>query len=124
MRSERVAVVGSRRYPRESEVREFVRSLAGGSVVISGGARGVDAWAEDEARQCGLGVVVHRAHWERWGRRAGFIRNELIVAEADRVVAFWDGESRGTRHTIEVARAKGKPVEVRRSMKPVIVGEW
>lgn len=108
----KVAIVGSREYARMDKVCDFVRSLPAGTTVVSGGARGVDSVAEEIAIRCGLDVVVFRADWNGLGKRAGFARNKTIVEAADRVVAFWDGVSRGTAHTINLARKVGKPVEV------------
>jgi hypothetical protein len=101
---ERVAIVGSRDYPRLDLVIRCVRSLAPGTLVISGGARGVDLQAERIARIHGLPLMVFRARWNIYGRRAGFIRNARIVETCTRVVAFWDGSSSGTAHTIQIAR--------------------
>lgn len=109
----RVAIVGSRDYPDENAVREYVRSLPSDTIVVSGGARGVDSWAADEAWKQKLAIRIYRAKWEKHGRRAGFLRNLEIVANADRIVAFWDGMSNGTRHTIDLARRSTKPVEIR-----------
>jgi len=103
----RVAIVGSRDYPQPGAVRGFVRSLAAEHqdlVIVSGGARGVDLIAEGEARKLGVPVKVWPADWERHGRRAGYLRNVKIVADSNRVVAFWDGTSRGTAHTVGIAR--------------------
>jgi predicted Rossmann fold nucleotide-binding protein DprA/Smf involved in DNA uptake len=114
--SERVAIVGSRNYAREDAVRSYVAALPAGTIVISGGARGVDTWAEDAAESCGLIRILVLAAWmTRIGTRdyrAGKARNPIIVELAERVVAFWDGRSPGTAHTIETARKAGKPVEV------------
>lgn len=109
---DRIAIVGSRAYPRPSVVETFVAGLPAGAVVVSGGAPGVDSIAEHAARQRGLKVMVFRADWERLGRKAGPLRNAEIVARADRVAAFWDGRSRGTLNTIVQAVRAGKPVEV------------
>jgi predicted Rossmann fold nucleotide-binding protein DprA/Smf involved in DNA uptake len=108
----RVAVVGSRGFRGEAAVRRCVAELPPGTVVVTGGARGVDSWAEDEARRRGVACVVHRADWSTHGRSAGVIRNGVIVADCDRVVAFWDGASRGTADTITRARKAGKSVYV------------
>lgn len=110
----RVAIVGSRWYPEQSHVRNFVMGLPKDTVVLSGGAKGVDSWAEKWARYYGLDVEVFPADWEKHGRRAGYLRNVDIVNACDRVVAFWDGASPGTRHTIEIARKAGKPVAIHR----------
>lgn len=109
--SERVAIVGSRDYPRLAAVREYVRGLPPGTIVVSGGARGVDQAAEAEARACGLLVVTHLPDYARFGRRAPLVRNEAIVRSCDRLVAFIWRESSGTSHAIRCALASGKPVE-------------
>ena len=104
----RVAIVGSRDFPKMGVVRAFVQSLDLNVVVISGGARGVDTVAVEEARECGLEVEEINAEWDEIGRAAGPLRNTKIVDRADIVVAFWDGRSSGTRDTIKKARAAGK----------------
>lgn len=123
----KVAIVGSRRFRAMDTVRAFVRQLPPGTIVVSGageerraylpeGAYGVDETAEDEAIKCGLVVVSYPAQWKRpdgtVDRGAGFKRNGLIAAQADRVVAFWDGQSHGTKDTIKKARKLDKPVEI------------
>lgn len=111
-RALKVAIVGSRKGVAERVVREFVERLPLGTIVISGGARGVDQYAERAARNCGLEVFSIRANWKRYGRGAGFKRNIEIVQHADIVVAFWNGESKGTAHTIRAARQLGKPTRI------------
>lgn len=106
----KVAVVGSRNYPNLREVEEFVNSLPDGTVVISGGARGVDQTAERAARRRGLQVEIYKPDWKKYGRGAGPIRNTEIVGAADTVVAFWDGKSAGTKDTITKARKTRKRV--------------
>ena len=108
----KVAIVGSREYPDLEQVREYVRGLPPGTIVVSGGAVGVDKVAEQEAKEQGLNVEIWYPRWDLHGKGAGFARNRAIVHSADRVVAFWDGESRGTKHTIGVAQEMRKPVEV------------
>lgn len=109
---ERVAIVGSRKFPQLKAVEAFVDGLPAGTVVISGGAIGVDLTAEVAAKTRGLDVVSFPADWKRHGRRAGFIRNQLIVDAADIIVAFWDGKSKGTSHTVSLAKKAKKPVLV------------
>jgi hypothetical protein len=103
----RVAIVGSRNFRDLKWVRSFVRSLPAGTVVVSGGARGVDRVAATEAIKCGLCVDEYPAEWDRLGKSAGFARNQTIVDNCDELHAFWDGQSNGTKHTIELARRAG-----------------
>ena len=108
----KVAIVGSRGYSAPTKVVKYVRLLPRDTVVISGGAAGVDTWAEAAALFHGLETIVFPAQWDRHGRAAGMMRNSDIVGVADRLVAFWDGVSRGTEDSINQARARGIPVEV------------
>jgi hypothetical protein len=100
---ERVAIVGSRGYPRLDLVREYVGTLGLRAIVVTGGAAGVDQTAEERALERGMQVSIHVPDWDRWGKRAGLLRNAKIVADCDRLVAFWDGQSSGTRDSIEKA---------------------
>ena len=111
----KIAIVGSRDYPDLNAVREYVRSLPKDTIVVSGGARGVDRTAEYEAVKCGLQVQIFRPNWLKAGvynRAAGFERNLTIVEYADTVVAFLNNDSKGTSHTIRIAKRAGKPVTV------------
>lgn len=109
----KVAIVGSRDFSDLALVREYISGLHPYDQVVSGGARGVDLYAEQCAIFFGLDVVSFPADWEKHGKSAGFIRNKQIVDYADRIVAFWDGKSRGTAHTIDLARKAGKPVDLK-----------
>jgi len=111
---ERVAIVGSRGCYRLDSIIGFVGSLATTTVVISGGATGPDSIAAKHARGRGLEVVEHLPDYEKHGKRAPLVRNTLIVDDCDRLVAFWDGVSRGTLDSINKAKRAGKPVEVHR----------
>lgn len=105
----KVAVVGSR------GIKNIDFSRVGmkvGDSLVTGGAIGVDAEAEKQARENGFGVVVFRPDYGRFGRAAPHVRNSMIVAECDRLVAFWDGVSKGTWSVIEKCRKAGKPYEV------------
>jgi hypothetical protein len=107
-----VAIVGSRDYPDLDAVHKFVDTLDIDDIVISGGARGVDRTAEEAADVRGLESYVYEAEWDKYGKRAGFLRNIKIVEECSELVAFWDGISKGTAHSIYLARKAGKPVTV------------
>lgn len=108
----RIAIIGSRHYPRPAPVAAYVSRLPPNAVVVTGGAPGVDSTAEEAAAARGLETIVFHADWRQLGRRAGPIRNARIVAHAERVVAFWDGASRGTLNTVVLALRAGVPVEI------------
>ena len=99
-----IAVVGSRDYGDLDGGRNYVGCMASNSVVVTGGARGVDKAAEEAAKARGLDVIVIKPDWEKHGKRAGFVRNEAIVKIADSVIAFWNRQSAGTKSAIELAK--------------------
>lgn len=109
---EKVAIVGSRAWKDWEMIRDYVASLAGDDVVISGGAKGVDEWAQIFAEERGLGTIIYMPNWQEHGKSAGLRRNHEIVAGCDRLVAFWNGSSTGTKHSIGLARKAGKPALV------------
>lgn len=107
----KIAIIGSRNYPNQRQVVRYVKALPSGCIVISGGARGVDSWAEEAAKARGLETIVFLPEWDKYGKSAGFRRNADIVTTADRVVAFTTG-SAGTEHSIMLAKRYGKPIEI------------
>ena len=80
--------------------------------VISGNARGVDRLGERWARENNIPVRLFFPDWNKWGKRAGFVRNQEMIEEADALLALWDGESRGTKHTMNLAQGSGMPNKV------------
>lgn len=111
----RIAIVGSRNFPLLFMVRAYVWGLHFNrpeTIVVSGGAAGVDTAAVEEAQRLKMTTEVYPADWKTYGRGAGFKRNADIIRNADEVVAFWDEISKGTKHTIDLAKAAGKPVTV------------
>lgn len=111
--SMRVLVCGSRDYPRKARIASRIAMLSPGTTVIHGAARGPDRIAGAYAESLGFEVEEYPADWERLGKRAGIIRNlDMLDACPDLVIAFWDGDSAGTKHTITEARKRGIPVEV------------
>ncbi len=108
----KIAVVGSRDFPDTGFVQSIVTQLCKDlpdMVLVSGGARGVDSWAEKIAKRKGIQTEIYPADWNRLGKAAGFIRNQDIVKAADLILIFWDGQSKGTQHTLELAQKARKP---------------
>jgi len=81
-------------------------------LIISGGAKGIDAVAERYAAAHGIESKVFKPDYARFGKAAPLKRNDEMVELADMVLAIWDGKSRGTKHTIDYAEKIGKEVKV------------
>lgn len=87
-------------------------------VVISGTARGADQMGERYARERGFQLRRFPADWEQHGKSAGHIRNAKMADNADALIAFWDGQSRGTKNMIDNARRKGLAIRIIQYRKP------
>lgn len=76
-------------------------------VIISGTARGADTLGERYAQERGYSIEQYPADWEHEGKAAGFIRNAQMASVADALIAFWDGQSKGTAHMIREVNSRG-----------------
>jgi len=110
----KIAIIGSRDFSDLSRVHTYVHdNFCDGDILVSGSARGVDSAGEEQARALGITCEIYKPDYNKYpGRYAPIARNRDIVAAADKVVAFWDGKSRGTLSALEFARELGKPVEI------------
>lgn len=104
-----VAIVGSRNL----YVDDFSVYLpTDTTAIISGGAKGIDLCAKKYAERIGIPIMEILPVYERYGRAAPLVRNREIVLHADHVLAFWDGQSKGTKHVIDLCQTLGKSVTV------------
>ena len=107
------AIVGHRDFTDYRLFRSFVDQYEMDiSCIVSGGARGADTLAERYAKECNIPFILHPALWDVYGKSAGPRRNKLIVADADKMIAFLAPGSRGTANSISLARQKGIPVYI------------
>lgn len=110
----KLAIVGSRNFPSLHLVRLYVSKVRNVEdiEIVSGGAKGVDAAAKESALTLKLKYTEFKADWGAFGISAGFRRNKDIVLYSDRIVCFWDGSSKGTKHDIDLALQYKKHLEV------------
>jgi hypothetical protein len=106
------------------EILKRIQELPSGATVIHGDALGADRFAAQAARKAGLLVHAYPADWNThssdcwcrgrgYCREAGKRRNLLMLDQnPDLVIAFWNGRSTGTLHTISTARERGLNLEV------------
>ena len=76
------------------------------SLIISGGATGIDTYAK-------LFAVEFLPDYSKYGKSAPLRRNSQIVKEATNVIAFPSAESRGTFHSISEARKMHKQLVIK-----------
>lgn len=84
----------------------------GVSLIISGGASGVDTLAEEYADKLKISKLIMRPQYNLYKRGAPLRRNERMIELADEVLVFWDGKSRGTKYSIDFATKNSKTVHI------------
>ncbi len=82
------------------------------TVIISGGAKGIDTLAEKYADEHGLEKIIIKPNYPKYHRGAPLKRDEEMVELADEVIVIWDGASKGSKYTADYAKKKNKPVTV------------
>jgi predicted Rossmann fold nucleotide-binding protein DprA/Smf involved in DNA uptake len=95
----------------EREAEEMISGVQDVEI-ISGLARGADLLGCRFAEEKGLPLRGFAAEWGKFGRSAGIVRNKLMAKSATHLLAFWDGQSKGTMHMIDYAHDMGLKVKV------------
>jgi predicted Rossmann fold nucleotide-binding protein DprA/Smf involved in DNA uptake len=109
----KIAIIGSRNYSNLDAVKMFLNNLAKltSFSVITGGARGVDtvatSWCKEHNVQCETIRPVNLND-----KFSYLLRNVEIITKADKVIAFWDGESRGTKFVINYCKIRNKDLQI------------
>ena len=100
-------------------VREYIAGNEAGTVIVEGGAKGVDTLAREYAEKNGMTYVEMEADWKKYGRAAGPKRNEAmtkyIFDMKGTALFFWDGKSKGTKNCILNATSLDIPVSIYRT---------
>jgi len=111
----KVIVAGGRNfndYALMTERLNYLLSNQSEIIIVSGLAKGADSLALRYAKEKGYPVISCPANWDKYGKSAGYRRNEEMANIADALVAFWDGQSRGTKHMIDIMTRLEKIVRI------------
>lgn len=118
MKVKYILVVGSRSITDEEKIfNELSEYCNKNTIIVSGGAIGVDSIAEKYADMNNLEKVIMYADWDKYGIRAGYIRNEAMHKYIAKFpyrlcIAFWDGISKGTAQNFKLAEKYNTPLEI------------
>ena len=110
-----IGIIGSRRSTTEDYVKcrkAFFEIYEEGDTIVSGGCpKGGDKFAEWLARAVGCTITIHHANWEKYGKRAGFVRNDYIARDCDILIAVVASDRMGgAENTISTATKLGKKI--------------
>ncbi|PZM82128.1 DUF2493 domain-containing protein [Candidatus Gracilibacteria bacterium] len=110
----KVIIAGPRDFKNESFIHMKLDELSKKieiSEVIHGLATGVDTFAGRWANKNNMPVLEFPAEWDKYGKRAGYIRNKQMSEVGDYLIAFYGG-SKGTGMMIEIMKKLNKPVTI------------
>lgn len=114
----KIVVAGSRNYNNYQQAERYIEFYTKGIaekytlVFLSGGCQGADKLGEKYAKLKGYEIQIIPAEWDKYGLKAGPIRNEIMAQIADYVICFWDGKSRGTKNMISNEIKYEKPYRI------------
>jgi hypothetical protein len=109
----KVAVIGSRDFNDYELMSEHLNQIKDEiQLIVSGGAKGADSLAEKWASENSIETLIFKPDWKKFGRSAGVVRNRDIVANSNLVIAFWDGQSKGTKSSIDLCGKLGIKVKI------------
>ena len=111
----KIAIIGSRTATTNilyQRLCEELKSISDIKLIVSGGAVGADTLAEQYAYEHNIEKLIFYPNWSIYGKSAGFIRNKQIIGAADIVIAIWDGKSKGTLSSINIARSQNKEIRL------------
>jgi len=115
----RVIIAGTRdfnNYPLLCRKLDYFLQNLTNIEIVSGCARGADQMGEKYAQDHGLFIKRFPADWDSNGKAAGPIRNTQMADYGTHLVAFWDGESKGTKNMIDTAKKKGLDIRILKTM--------
>jgi len=110
----KLAIVGSRTFNDYNLLKQKILEnydINDIELIVSGGAVGADKLSEIFSKEYNIKMLIFYPDWGRFGKVAGFKRNIDIIKNSDEVIAFTNG-SKGTAHSIDLARKSNKRVTV------------
>ena len=97
----KVAIIGSRNIILD-DIGLYILDFC--EEIVTGGAVGIDTCAAEYAKKKGIKLTQFLPQYSIFGRAAPIVRNKKIVDYSDKIIAFWDGKSKGTLSVIKYAK--------------------
>jgi len=105
-----IGIVGSRDFTNyefvSKEINKYLQTFKEEITIVSGDCRGIDFLVQRYSKEFNIPFIKHVAQWDKYGKRAGPIRNKQIVDSITHLLAFPKNTSIGTFSTINLAKKK------------------
>lgn len=108
----KVIIAGSREFDNYDMLKEkcdkiLSRKVNEGEeiVIVSGTARGADTLGEKYAEERGYKIERYPANWDKYGKRAGYLRNKKMAEVSNACIVFLSpkAENKGSKMMISIA---------------------
>lgn len=108
----KVIIAGSREFDNYDMLKEkcdkiLSRKVNKGEeiVIVSGTARGADTLGEKYAEERGYKIERYPANWDKYGKRAGYLRNKKMAEVSNACIVFLSSkaENKGSKMMISIA---------------------
>lgn len=96
-------IAGSRNFNDYGLLEAICNDCGNISEIVSGTAKGADSLGERYGKEYKIPIKRFPADWNKFGKKAGYLRNKKMAEYADACIVFWDGESKGTKLMIDLA---------------------
>lgn len=93
-------------------IDEYIEEIGPPLFIISGGAKGTDTLAEKYAFDHKIPTKIFKPEWDKYGKKAGIMRNTDIVQNSTHVIAFLSPKSIGTVDSINKAKKLDKVLKI------------
>lgn len=106
-----IIVAGNRTFTDYKLLEETLNKyVSPNDTIISGVAKGADMLGIVYSYRHNIKIKRFPANWNLYGKSAGYKRNVEMANNADMLIAFWNGISRGTKHMIDIMNNQNKKV--------------
>ncbi|AQS95170.1 hypothetical protein BXQ17_14265 [Polaribacter sp. BM10] len=104
----KIIIAGSRNFTNYQKLKQecdkFLQDYKNIEIVSGAHYKGADKLGEKYASEKKIKIIKFPADWIKYGKAAGPKRNKQMAIYADALIAFWDGESKGTKNMIQLAK--------------------
>ena len=110
-----IIIAGSREfrsYPTLVRVCHHYLQNIPNPVIVCGHARGTDQLALRYAKKYNLPINSFYPNWAKYGKAAGYIRNQQMARHGQALLVFWNGTSPGTKSMVQLAKKQQLPIRV------------
>ena len=111
----KLLIAGGRDFSDYERLKQYMDKLRKKYIIdeiVCGMARGADMLGYKYAIENNIKVIEFPADWDKYGKRAGYLRNYDMGKYCDNGFIFWNKSSKGTKHMIDIMNKLNKKIVI------------